>query len=93
MKFLDFNKVLCISPHPDDVEYSMLGTIMKHQDTEFDLFQLAQGGDCDPSTNKERLIEVENVWKKSNCKNVNIIFQMIVIVILNTDLSLDLVKR
>ncbi len=74
MKFLNFNKVLCISPHPDDVEYSMLGTIMKHQDTEFDLFQLAQGGDCDPSTNKERLTEVENVWRESECKNVNIIF-------------------
>jgi LmbE family N-acetylglucosaminyl deacetylase len=34
-KLLNFNKVLCISPHPDDVELAMLGTIMKYTDTEF----------------------------------------------------------
>lgn len=74
MKLFNFNKVLCLSPHPDDVEYSMLGTILKHNDTQFELLQLAQGGDCDPSTDKERLQEVLNVWKKSKCKNININF-------------------
>ena len=54
MKFLGFNKVLCLSPHPDDVEYGMLGTIMKHKDTKFDVVVLSQGGDFDDSTNKER---------------------------------------
>ena len=34
-KFLNFNKVLCLSPHPDDVEYSMLGTILKYNGTKF----------------------------------------------------------
>ena len=29
MKFLGFNKVLCLSPHPDDVEFGMMGTILK----------------------------------------------------------------
>ena len=37
MKLLNFNRVLCLSPHPDDVEYSMSGTIMKCTDTIFDI--------------------------------------------------------
>ena len=74
MKFLNFNKVLCISPHPDDVEYSMLGTIMKHPDTNFELLQLAQGGDCDPSTSRDRLDEVVDVWERSCCKNIKLSF-------------------
>lgn len=73
MKLLGFDKVLCLSPHPDDVEYSMLGTILKYTDTQFYLFQLAQGGDCDETTGKERLVEVENVWKTANCNNLVII--------------------
>ena len=74
MKLFNFNKVLCLSPHPDDVEYSMLGTIMKYPGTQFELLQLAQGGDCDPTTNSSRLEEVKNVWEKSKCKNININF-------------------
>jgi LmbE family N-acetylglucosaminyl deacetylase len=74
MKLLNFNKVLCLSPHPDDVEYSMLGTILKHSDTEFHLFQLAQGGDCDETTNSSRLTEVEKVWKSADCLNIKLNF-------------------
>ena len=73
MKLLNFDKVICLSPHPDDVEYSMLGTILKYTDTQFNLIQLAQGGECDNTTNISRLEEVKNVWKKSECKNINII--------------------
>ena len=73
MKLLKFNKVLCLSPHPDDVEYSMLGTILKHTDTQFYLLQLAQGGDCDETTGESRLDEVRNVWKAAGCNNLNII--------------------
>lgn len=73
MKLLGFKKVLCLSPHPDDVEYSMLGTILKHTDTQFYLLQLAQGGDCDETTGIERLKEVEEVWKKAKCNNIKII--------------------
>ena len=40
MKFLNFNKVLCLGAHPDDVEYGMLGTIMKYKDTQFDILVL-----------------------------------------------------
>ena len=63
MKFLNYNKVLCLSPHPDDVEYGMLGTIMKYKDTQFDVIVLSQGGDFDESTSKERQVECESVWK------------------------------
>jgi len=73
MKLLGFNKVLCLSPHPDDVEYSMLGTILKYTNTEFNLLQLAQGGDCDETTGEHRLNEVANVWKVAECNNLKII--------------------
>lgn len=74
MKLLNFNKVLCISPHPDDVEYSMLGSILKHQDTEFHLFQASQGGDCDETTGTGRLDEVKKVWKLANTANIKFHF-------------------
>lgn len=73
-KLLGFNKVLCLSPHPDDVEYSMLGSILKYTDTEFHLFQLAQGGDCDETTSSSRLDEVKSVWKAANCANISLYF-------------------
>ena len=62
MKFLNYDTVLCISPHPDDVEYSMMGTILKHVDTHFVVLNLCQGGDLDSTTGKVRLEEVHNVW-------------------------------
>jgi LmbE family N-acetylglucosaminyl deacetylase len=62
MKFLGFDRVLCISPHPDDVEYSMMGTILKFLDTKFTVLNLCQGGDMDTTTGKERLAEVHRVW-------------------------------
>ena len=39
MKFLGYDNVLCISPHPDDTEYSMMGTILKYWDTMFTCLQ------------------------------------------------------
>ena len=41
MKFLGFNKVLCLSPHPDDVEFGMMGTILKYTNTVFDILCLS----------------------------------------------------
>lgn len=73
-KFLNYDRALCLSPHPDDVEYSMGGTIMKYKDTHFDVLCLSQGGDCDETTHIQRLAEVENFWKKSGCKNVTLYF-------------------
>ena len=38
MKLLNFDKVLCLSPHPDDVELGLAGSIIKYYDTDFDIF-------------------------------------------------------
>ena len=84
MKFLGYDNVLCISPHPDDTEYSMMGTILKYWDTAFTCLQLCQGGDMDETTGKNRLLEVENAWTHAGIKygshvnsypsNVNLVF-------------------
>ena len=84
MKFLGYDNVLCISPHPDDTEYSMMGTILKYWDTMFTCLQLCQGGDMDETTDKNRLFEVENAWTHAGIKygshvngppsNVNLVF-------------------
>ena len=69
MKFLNYDRVLCLSPHPDDVEYGMLGTIMKYKDTKFDIVVLSQGGDFDKSTAKSRQDECRKVWE--HIDNIN----------------------
>ena len=63
MKFLNYNKVLRLSPHPDDVEYGMLGTMMKYKDTKFDVVVFSQCGDFDNTTTKHRQGECEKVWE------------------------------
>jgi len=63
MKFLGFNKVLCLSPHPDDIEYSMSGTILKYVDTHFDIVTLTSGGDFDNTNKMPRIDEVRGFWK------------------------------
>ena len=73
-KFLGIDKVLCIAPHPDDVEYSMAGTIIKYMDTEFDILCLTQGGDCDATTSNSRLDEVRDSWKSADVENVTLHF-------------------
>lgn len=74
MKFLNFNRVLCLSPHPDDTEYSMSGVILKHQDTYFDILCLTQGGDCDVTTGINRITEVSNSWSTTNATNYSLHF-------------------
>jgi len=69
VKFLNFNKVLCLGAHPDDVEYGMLGSMCKFTDTEFDILILSEGGDFDKSTGKDRQLECKNIWDKIS--NVN----------------------
>ena len=72
MKFLNYNKVLCLSPHPDDVEYGMLGTICKYKNTQFDIVVLSQGGDFDQSTAKERQNECKKIWENHYSYNPTI---------------------
>ena len=62
MKFLNFDKVLCIGAHPDDVEYGMVGSMCKFTDTQFDVLILSEGGDFDESTGKSRQMECRNIW-------------------------------
>ena len=75
MKFLNFENVLCLSPHPDDVEYGMLGSVLKHQNTNFTIITLSIGGKFDKSSGDIRHKECEKVWKDVN--NVEIKFSNI----------------
>ena len=63
MKLLGFDKVLCIGTHPDDVEYGMLGTIAKHEDTQFDILVLSVGGRYDESSGVTRQESCRKIWK------------------------------
>ena len=63
MKLLGFNNALCLSPHPDDVEYSMLGSITKYTDTFFDVFCMSNGGDFASSTSQNRWEENDRIYK------------------------------
>jgi len=63
MRFLNFNRVLCLAAHPDDVEYGMLGSIMKYTDTKFDILVLSEGGNFDESTSTDRHKECEDIWE------------------------------
>jgi LmbE family N-acetylglucosaminyl deacetylase len=74
MKFLNFNRVLVLAPHPDDAEYSVAGVVLKHQDTHFDILCLTQGGDCDPTTGVDRIDEVKNSWSVSKATNYTLHF-------------------
>jgi len=75
LRLLNFDRVLCISPHPDDVEIGMLGTILRCDETVFDIFCLTICGakGFDDSYKLNRIGEIENLWRKSFCKNVNFI--------------------
>lgn len=73
-KFLSFNRVLCISPHPDDVEIAMMGTIIKYPDTHFDILCLTRGGAMgyDKTNSADRRGEVRSVWGCVRCGNVSL---------------------
>lgn len=74
MKFLNFNRVLCLAPHPDDAEYSIAGIVLKYTDTIFDILCLTEGGYCDSTTSQTRYEEVKNAWLRSNVTNYNLYF-------------------
>lgn len=77
MKIINLKNVLCLSPHPDDVEYGMLGTMIKYKDTNFDVLVLSQGGDFDTSSDLDRHNETLKTLdgiKNVNCKFSNVKF-------------------
>lgn len=74
MKFLNFNRVLCLAPHPDDAEYSMAGVVLKYPDTHFDILCLTEGGYCDITTSQSRHQEVRDAWSRSGVVNYSLYF-------------------
>ena len=72
MQFLNSEKILCISPHPDDTELSISGSIMKFNHTKFDILCLTSGSKGDPTSSTKRLDEVRNFW--NGVTNVKLIF-------------------
>lgn len=72
MKLLNFSRVLCISPHPDDSEVGFSGTILKNYKTQFDIICLSKGGarKYDKTNKLDRISEISKIWNKLNCKNV-----------------------
>ena len=75
-KLLNFNRVLCLSPHPDDVELGMIGTILKYEDTIFDILCLSSCGakGFDNTSQLDRRKEVKDLWIDSGNDNVNTLF-------------------
>jgi len=63
MKFLGLDRALCLSPHPDDVEYGMSGTIRRFRDTHFAVLLMSLGNKGDPTSGPKRLEEADKFWK------------------------------
>lgn len=61
-KFLNANKVLCLSPHPDDIEYGALGIMYKFYDTKFDIITISIGGKFDTSSGQRRFSECQSIY-------------------------------
>ena len=63
MKFLNLDKFHCLSAHPADTEYGVLGSMINFRSTYFDVVVLSNGGDFDKTTTYEdRIEENKNVW-------------------------------
>lgn len=58
---------LVLSPHPDDAEYSVSGTIWKSEE-DWHVATLSSGGDNDATTSSDRLDESHEFW--AHFKNV-----------------------
>ena len=52
-----------MSPHPDDVEYAMLGSMIKFKNTQFDVVVISQGGDFDETSDASRYKECKSIWE------------------------------
>jgi LmbE family N-acetylglucosaminyl deacetylase len=63
-KFLNADKVLCLSPHPDDIEYGALGIMYKFQDTKFDIITISIGGKFDTTSSRNRFEECNSIWSE-----------------------------
>src|SRR5437868_5391531 len=62
MKLLNWDSVICLSPHPDDIEASMGGTILKYKHTRFSSVVFSTGSVNDPVANEDRWRECDQYW-------------------------------
>tara|TARA_R100000329_G_C7591173_1_gene209642 strand:- start:36 stop:662 length:627 start_codon:yes stop_codon:yes gene_type:complete len=62
MRFLNLKNILCLSAHPDDVEYGVMGSMAVYSETQFDVLVLSSGGDFDKTTDEDRVNECKKVW-------------------------------
>ncbi len=63
MKLFNWNNLIMLSPHPDDVEASMAGTILKCKHTRFQSVVFSTGSMNDPVTDEARWEECRQYWK------------------------------
>lgn len=68
-KFLNANRILCLSPHPDDIEYGALGIMYKYQDTQFDILTISIGGKFDITSGQRRFKECQSIY--NSFKNIS----------------------
>ena len=73
MKLFNYDNVLCLSPHPDDVEFSMSGTIKKYNQTHFIVLVLSNGTTGDKTSGLGRIKEVQKFWELLDVDNVTIL--------------------
>lgn len=69
---LSFKNVLCLSPHPDDIEFSMGGTISRNCNTNFTSLVFSTGSANDPVSDETRWEECRQYWKDT--RNINQLF-------------------
>lgn len=69
---MNYKNVLVLSPHPDDAEYSLSGTILSRKSSSFTLFNMTNGGFFDKTSSPLRRKEVKKFWEFTD--NVELIF-------------------
>lgn len=69
---LNFKNVLCLSPHPDDIEFSMGGMILGEKNTQFTSAVFSTGSENDPVSDATRWEECLQYW--GNTPNIKQLF-------------------
>lgn len=73
MKFLDMDRVLCLSPHPDDIELSAAGTILRCEDTHFISVICSIGSRGDSTSDYNRFKECKQFWEGTSNISIKLV--------------------
>ena len=73
MKFLGIDRVLCLSPHPDDIELSAAGTILRCEDTYFISVICSIGSRGDSTSDYNRFKECKQFWESTNNVSIKLV--------------------